>query len=46
MSSATRAAYITKDGLDPQSLAAMKALASAVRNQHATGAHQRNRVPT
>jgi integrase len=36
--SVTRLAYIKNDGLDPQSLAAMAALESAVRNQSATGA--------
>jgi integrase len=35
--SVTRAAYIKNDGLDPQSLAAMQALESAVCNQNATG---------
>ena len=37
--SVTRAAYIKNDGLDPQSLAAMEALESAVCNQNATGTH-------
>jgi hypothetical protein len=36
--SVTRASYIKNDGVDPQSLAAMEALESAVCNQHATGA--------
>jgi len=36
--SVTRAAYIKNDGLDPQSLAAMEALESAVCNHSATGA--------
>ena len=35
--SVTRAAYIKNDSVDPQSLAAMKALESAVCNQNATG---------
>jgi integrase len=35
--SVTRAAYIKNDGVDPQSLAAMKALESAVCGQNSTG---------
>jgi integrase len=36
--SVTGASYIKNDGVDPQSLAAIEALESAVCNQHATGA--------
>ena len=35
--SVTRLAYIKNDGVDPQSLAAMEVLESAVRDQNATG---------
>ena len=34
----TRASYIKNDGVDPQSLAAMEVLESAMCNQHATAA--------